>query len=146
MSASIIPRCTNSPAPMPWAVLCVEMTVIMTVFIQCYDRFLDVHDFQQCFKMYKVTCFKVMSWLVCGDDCDHDFDHSVLWSCFLDVDECQQRPKVCEFTCSNTLGSFVCGCPAGYVLNMDQRTCRGQLVHSISSISQISDACWQQRQ
>ena len=55
-----------------------------------------------------------------------------LWWCVVDVDECQQRPKVCEFTCSNTLGSFVCGCPAGYVLNMDQRTCRGQLVPSVT--------------
>ena len=33
---------------------------------------------------------------------------------------------MCEVACNNTAGSFHCACMPGYVLNSDERTCRGE--------------------
>jgi len=52
--------------------------------------------------------------------------------CVLDIDECSSvRPPCTDVAlCVNTPGSFDCSCPAGYKLDADQRTCRGQRLHA----------------
>lgn len=48
----------------------------------------------------------------------------VLLLCSADVNECLLNPSPCEMSCQNLEGGYACGCPAGYLLNPDNTTCR----------------------
>ena len=52
---------------------------------------------------------------------------SIVSSLPADIDECQSGTSGCQQLCTNTVGSFFCRCRAGYSLNSDARTCRGDL-------------------
>lgn len=45
----------------------------------------------------------------------------------LDRDECALNISGCSNGCQNTIGSFYCTCPAGTILDADQRTCNSNL-------------------
>ena len=40
-----------------------------------------------------------------------------------DIDECSEGTGRCSHTCKNTVGGFTCSCPAGMMLDNDERTC-----------------------
>ena len=42
-----------------------------------------------------------------------------------DTDECSDGTHNCSQICTNTNGSFTCGCINGYLLDLDEVTCKG---------------------
>lgn len=43
---------------------------------------------------------------------------------FTDINECLVSPSPCEMSCQNLEGGYACSCPAGFLLNADNSTCR----------------------
>ena len=46
----------------------------------------------------------------------------------LDINECLINRGGCSDMCTNTWGSFKCTCRTGFTLNVDGRTCNGNIV------------------
>ena len=44
----------------------------------------------------------------------------------LDINECAMNNGNCSQICSNTIESYMCSCTAGFVLNVDGKTCDGE--------------------
>lgn len=44
---------------------------------------------------------------------------------FADVDECRVSNGGCDHNCTNTVGSYHCTCNAGYQLQSDKHSCKG---------------------
>ena len=53
--------------------------------------------------------------------------------CFLtsdvsDINECSQGNGGCVQLCVNAVGTYACSCREGYTLNVDERTCDGEML------------------
>ena len=42
-----------------------------------------------------------------------------------DINECEDSNGNCTHVCTNTIGHFMCSCRTGYMLDTDNRTCKG---------------------
>ena len=51
---------------------------------------------------------------------------------FVDIDECEEDLSECDHICDNINGSYVCSCMDGYYLDMDDHTCNGILIISMT--------------
>lgn len=53
----------------------------------------------------------------------------------IDIDECAKDIDGCSDYCTNTEGSFICSCSPGFDLDVDERTCQGEIDHTLSANS-----------
>lgn len=44
-----------------------------------------------------------------------------------DNNECDDGSASCDHNCQNTVGSYRCTCRQGYILNMDGKSCKGNV-------------------
>ena len=52
--------------------------------------------------------------------------HFTTYIAIADVDECLDNNGNCSHKCVNTEGSYYCECPAGYILQPNNRICEGE--------------------
>ena len=45
-----------------------------------------------------------------------------------DIDECATNSHQCQQNCHNNNGSYVCSCDSGYILDINGRSCDGEIV------------------
>ena len=45
-----------------------------------------------------------------------------------DINECSEETHQCTQNCNNTIGSYVCSCNSGFIIDVDGRTCDGEMV------------------
>ena len=44
-----------------------------------------------------------------------------------DINECVEGTHLCTQNCNNTIGSYVCSCNDGFIIDVDGRTCDGEI-------------------
>lgn len=61
------------------------------------------------------------------------------------IDLCAEGTHGCEHHCISSPGSYFCRCRAGFVLQQDQRSCRGKRAPPLASWTEVPDGSNQKR-
>ena len=63
-----------------------------------------------------------------GKKTSHFFVIVLLNHVFTDINECETNNGGCSQNCNNTVGGFSCSCNSNFTLDIDKRTCNGNLL------------------
>lgn len=86
-----------------------------------------IHRQYWIFKMY----WKMSNGLIAGwypvTMVQHRLPHILFSFSIPDINECVLNLHDCQHICINTLGGYECGCHPGFQLNVDKRSCDGEV-------------------